>query len=181
MTTHKLKSTVVTAAVLLMISSFAGVSADTYEYHHQEERHEYSSQKAEFREHHEVRVNMGRVGHDVFMTHMDGGQEAPNPGDPDGRGIAVVHLNRNDENKVCTFLKVKGIAKSTAAHIHKAPRGQAGPVVLPIPAPDDRGKASGCVDVSRELIKEIAEYPDQFYVNVHTGEYPDGAVRGQLR
>jgi hypothetical protein len=38
----------------------------------------------------------------------------------------------------------------------------------------------GCVSANRDLIKEIRKNPEQFYFNVHTGEFPGGAVRGQL-
>jgi len=43
------------------------------------------------------------------------------------------------------------------------------------------GLATGCVgDQSRPLLRDIKNNPDQYYVNVHTSDFPDGAVRGQL-
>jgi hypothetical protein len=38
----------------------------------------------------------------------------------------------------------------------------------------------GCVDVDRDLLNAIRKRPEQYYVNVHTREFPEGAVRGQL-
>jgi hypothetical protein len=34
--------------------------------------------------------------------------------------------------------------------------------------------------VDRSLIKAILTYPQDYYVNVHTTDFPDGADRGQL-
>ena len=39
---------------------------------------------------------------------------------------------------------------------------------------------AGCVSVDRSLVKEIRQSPDEFYVNVHTADFPAGALRGQL-
>jgi hypothetical protein len=66
-----------------------------------------------------------------------------------------------------------------AAHIHEAPAGQAGPVVVGL-MPPTNGAASGCVSVARELARDILMNPANYYVNVHNAEFPAGALRGQL-
>jgi hypothetical protein len=38
----------------------------------------------------------------------------------------------------------------------------------------------GCVGVPRALSLELLEHPRRFYVNVTNGQYPEGAIRGQL-
>ena len=38
----------------------------------------------------------------------------------------------------------------------------------------------GCVEVPRALSLELLEHPRRFYVNVTNGQYPEGAIRGQL-
>jgi hypothetical protein len=40
---------------------------------------------------------------------------------------------------------------------------------------------TGCVEVDRHVLHAIHDDPAQYYLNVHTEEYPDGAVRGQLQ
>lgn len=108
-----------------------------------------------------------------------GAREVP-PADPDGSGTASLTVNPGQQS-VCYELTVQGILlPATAAHIHKAPEGVNGPVVVPLSAPNVDGLAGGCVDVDRDLVKDILKNPDDYYVNVHNTTFPGGAVRGQL-
>ena len=43
------------------------------------------------------------------------------------------------------------------------------------------GESKGCVDVPEMLGDEIENNLAGFYINVHNAEYPNGAIRGQLR
>jgi hypothetical protein len=38
----------------------------------------------------------------------------------------------------------------------------------------------GCVEVPRALSLELLEHPRRYYVNVSNGQYPEGAIKGQL-
>jgi hypothetical protein len=109
-------------------------------------------------------------------TVMTGEKEVPGPGDPNGIGEAKVKVFKA---KVCYTLTAKRIKPATAAHIHKAPKGEAGPIVVPLKPPTD-GSSSGCEDISRSLSRALREHPGRYYVNVHNRPYPDGAIRGQL-
>jgi hypothetical protein len=113
-----------------------------------------------------------------FTTTLTGAAEVPGPGDPDGSGTASLRLNPG-QGEVCFELTVTGIAPATAAHIHVAPAGVAGPVVVPL-TPPTSGSSSGCVSASRELLLAIIQEPEAYYVNVHNAEFPAGALRGQL-
>lgn len=113
-----------------------------------------------------------------FTTTLTGAAEVPGPGDPDGIGTASLRLNPG-QGEVCYELDVTGIAPARAAHIHVGTADVAGPVVVNF-APPTSGSSSGCTAADRDLIKAIIQNPEQYYVNVHTAEFPAGAVRGQL-
>lgn len=113
-----------------------------------------------------------------LSANLTGAAEVPNPGDPDGSGSATLRVNPG-QGEVCYQLQVADIMSATAAHIHEAPAGTAGPVVVALMAPS-AGSSSACADVGRELAKEILKDPADYYVNVHNTMFPSGALRGQL-
>jgi hypothetical protein len=77
----------------------------------------------------------------------------------------------------------RGIDPPTEADIHAAGRGADGPVVLTLfttPQPAG-GFASGTVTVNDPaLLAELQSNPGSFYTDLHTDQFPDGAVRAQL-
>jgi hypothetical protein len=113
-----------------------------------------------------------------LSTPLTGAAEAPGPGDPDGSGTATFRINPG-QGRICYTLSVSGIAPARAAHIHIAPAGSPGPIVVPLDAPT-AGVSSGCATVRRELARDIIRDPADYYVNVHNADFPAGAVRGQL-
>jgi len=100
-------------------------------------------------------------------------------GDLNGRGSFSAIF---DGNELCYGISVKNIDDPVAAHIHKGSPKVAGPVVQPLqqPATGDPGASSDCVEVDPSLARAIQKNPAKYYVNVHTGDFPGGAVRGQL-
>jgi hypothetical protein len=106
---------------------------------------------------------------------LTGGVEVPK-GSPTAHGIVNLDLKAG-KRQVCWTFQVVGLDKTTAAHIHKAPAGKAGPVVVPF---GGAFKTKGCTTASKSLIEAIESHPNSYYVNVHTVKYPNGAIRGQL-
>ena len=53
-------------------------------------------------------------------------------------------------------------------------------MVVTLITPDADGSVEGCVSAPRALIKQILKNPAGYYVNVHTSDFPAGAIRGQL-
>ena len=121
---------------------------------------------------------------ELLIAELNGENEV-GVGDPDGRGTMRVRLNKSKE-EICFGLKVRGVDVLTRAHIHRGVAGVNGPVEVfffdtvidnPIPVPSD---LRGCVDASTSIIEELSAYPGNFYINIHTENFPAGAVRGQL-
>ena len=106
------------------------------------------------------------------------GANEPAGGDPDGAGLARIEIS-DATNTVCTDLEVRMISPATAAHIHRGAAGVNGPPVITLDVPDDND-SDDCDEVQESLLREIRANPAGFYVNVHTADYPDGAIRGQL-
>ena len=114
-----------------------------------------------------------------ITVQMSGAEEAPTPGDPDGKGTATVQLNPG-QGQICYQLNVSAIDDANAAHIHDVADGKAGDVVVPLEAPNVEGTSKGCATVDQAVVKQIMEKPSDYYVNVHNAKYPNGALRGQL-
>jgi hypothetical protein len=110
------------------------------------------------------------------FARMNGAQEAPGPGDPDGRGAAFIDVNA-DAGEVCADVRWTGIDEPTGMHIHRGAWGVQGPIVVGFFSP---GPGTRCVAADPDLVREIRDEPREFYLNVHTGPFPAGAIRGQL-
>jgi len=105
----------------------------------------------------------------------------PWQGDADGTGQALITVNLG-QREICWETSASNITlPATASHIHKAAPGIRGAIVVPLSAPGAGGTANGCASgLDPELVKDILTNPAAYYVNVHTSDYPAGAVRGQL-
>jgi hypothetical protein len=116
----------------------------------------------------------------IRLARLSGPVEVP-PGDPDGSGLATFIIDPA-RSQLCYAIVVKDITlPAILAHIHIAPAGVAGPIVVPLAAPDANGTSSGCIGgLDQQLLRAIKSNPRQYYVNVHTTDFPAGAVRGQL-
>ncbi|MGE5235905.1 MAG: CHRD domain-containing protein [Acidobacteriota bacterium] len=114
----------------------------------------------------------------AFSSSLRGGsREVPIAGDPDGSGIAVAVLDRST---VDYYLWVKNISTPTAAHMYKGGAGQTGDAVVDFAPAFSGPQAAGSVVADPGVVSDILAHPDEYYINVHTSEFPGGAVRGQL-
>lgn len=130
--------------------------------------------------------------HRTFSARLSGSQEVP-PVATSGTGIAHFKLSE-DGNALYYTLIVENLQDVLFAHIHVAPRGQNGPIVLPlsgaragavngvlasgtVTAADLTGPLAG--KTLGDLVVEMQQ--DRTYTNVHTRAYPGGEIRGQNR
>jgi hypothetical protein len=117
----------------------------------------------------------GGVAFDITLL---GEAETPT-GDPVGNGTATIRL-RLGQAQACYKIAAKNLPAAVGAHIHSGAAGTAGPIVIPLATPGADGTASGCATTTRPLVAAILKDPGSYYVNVHTAEFPAGAIRGQL-
>ena len=114
-----------------------------------------------------------------LTANLTGAAEVPGPGKADASGTAVVRINAL-QRRVCYSVDFRRIPDVTMAHIHSGRRGVAGPPVVTLKRAGRRA-FEGCTMVTRALARDLINAPRQFYVNVHSTAFPNGAIRGQLR
>lgn len=135
-----------------------------------------------------------------FITRLRGENEVP-PVDTDARGRAVLKLNK-DGVQLRYDVFARDIDGVTAVHIHCGAPGVNGPVVAflfadpngaepnkrilargtltpddVIPVPDSAACPGGIANFDELIAKMRA---GQTYINVHTFDFPDGEIRGQI-
>jgi len=104
------------------------------------------------------------------------------PGGGAGREVSADFNGEIDfgQEQLCYYFEGAGLGDATAAHIHQAGKGKTGPEVatlsLPVEDPDEV-----CVKLAKPVLEAMARSPGDYYVDVHTPAFPEGAVRGQLR
>jgi hypothetical protein len=114
-----------------------------------------------------------------FGAALSGDQVVPGPGAPDGSAVAAGTLWPQRPSHVCVGLgSVQGAQPPFTAHIHHAPAGQTGPIVATL---EFGTFGSSCGDIDKRVLQDITSNFDQYYLDIHTDEFPDGAMRGQLQ
>jgi hypothetical protein len=115
---------------------------------------------------------------DTYRATLTGAQE-PMGGDPDGTGRAEISV-ADDLDQICWDVNdIRNIGPVTGIHIHRGARGVDGPVVMPLTQANEGGW-KGCTSKGEWLQDALEGRFTGYYVNVHTAEYPNGAIRGQL-
>ena len=121
----------------------------------------------------------------TLVAQLSGDQEVP-PVTTRAHGTAHLRVSKDGSTVSYKVLVNKPSSPVVAAHIHRAPEGTNGPVVVSLFPGDD-------LKVNRNLTMfsgtfPMSAYPDLvadadaglLYVNVHTQGVPSGEVRGQL-
>lgn len=122
----------------------------------------------------------------VLVASLRGANEVPVAGGPavgdkDGAALELIQVKGD---KVTVAVTWRGTGRPTDLHIHQGAKGTNGGVKI------DFGKllkkvkghsVTGSVKVTdKALLKQLTTAPGAFYANLHTAEFPGGAVRGQL-
>ena len=132
---------------------------------------------------------------EMFSATLAGDKEVPSV-DTDARGSAG--FSQPHFNNMSFGIQVSNIEKVTAAHIHEGKEGDNGPVVVTLFKAEyntGTGPVNGQL-VGGSITNEMLEGPlegktveidlvkiiqdGEAYVNVHTTDNPNGAIRGQI-
>lgn len=102
-------------------------------------------------------------------------------GDPRATAVEVLRIRGN---QVAYGLAWHNLGTPTVAHVRQGSAGHSGPVAiteLTTALPRTVSAVAGSLTVRNAgLLARFANNPGQFYVNLGTGAYPGGAVRGQF-
>jgi hypothetical protein len=129
------------------------------------------------------------VGLAVFNTMLVAREEVP-PSGSKARGFAQVMVKADDTIVFRLIINNRGHETFDRGHIHKAPAGVNGPIHWDFleagnPVASISGQPARLRGTARAraaaVLDDLLENPDQYYVNVHSTDFPGGAIRGQLR
>lgn len=124
-----------------------------------------------------------------FTTPMSGAEECNasgtcGVGDTDGTATGSITVNVGQDRVCWEFTNVANVAPVNRGHIHKAPAGANGSIVVDFfnVAAGTQGPLTGCTTapLGKELLTDILQNPSAYYLNLHNADFPAGAVRGQL-
>lgn len=123
------------------------------------------------------------LGDAVLASDLDGDAPVPGPGQTDATGRFEAELV---DGTLCVDMVVTGLDSAvTEAHLHSGRAGEEGPVIIDIGLPSSTSDGTStwsdvCTGVADDVIEDLADAPELANVDVHTGSFPGGAVRGQL-
>jgi hypothetical protein len=115
----------------------------------------------------------------TLCAHLEGaGDSSTDALDPIHKGDAMLSL---EKTAIRFSIVAPGLQTVTATHIHHGASGTYGPMLWEINSGYKgdavRGTAS---EIPPGVIALIARDPAEYYVKLHTPEFPGGAIRGQL-
>jgi len=128
----------------------------------------------------------GGRGGVILAASLRGANEVPVKGGPavgdkDGAALEFVRVKGD---QVSVAVKWRGTGRPTLLHIHRGAQGVNGGIKIDFTkllARSRHNSVTGTVKVKdAALLKQLKNDPGAFYANLHTAEFPGGAVRGQL-
>ena len=119
----------------------------------------------------------------TYNVNFSGDQEVPGPGDADGTGLGTITIN-DGTGAISWNFTYANIDAPTAMHIH-GPNGSVGQsagvlVGLGVTTTGGSNTLIGSTSTSTANAAAILADPADFYVNIHNGAFPGGAIRGQV-
>ena len=125
----------------------------------------------------------GGTADDGVHTKLKGSAVVPGPGDADATGKFKASI---EGDQFCYKLKVKKVGEVTSAGIYSGEAGTTGDQVVSLMTGKNCTTIVADADDTAETLSEseaaaLLADPGLYYVQVATDEFPDGAIRGQLK
>ncbi|HEX6199822.1 MAG TPA: CHRD domain-containing protein, partial [Thermoanaerobaculia bacterium] len=121
----------------------------------------------------EIRGQIVLRSRDTFSFPLTGAQQVPPVATP---AFGECDADLNDAATALFLQCTHTVAGATAAHIHQAPAGENGPVLIELGDPSSPFSLNAPLS-PRDVADLVAGF---LYVNIHSEEAPDGEIRGQI-
>jgi uncharacterized protein (TIGR03437 family) len=137
----------------------------------------------------------------LLTTLLPSNETPPTTVNAIGNALILVHVIRDSSGNITSgsvefnvSATFPAAATVTGLHIHKAPAGVAGPILIPTDVRSDsldsnfkasydklvNFPAAGGAEPTAATVADLIQNPGSYYVNLHTTDNPGGAIRGQL-
>ena len=129
----------------------------------------------------------------MIITFLSGKDEVP-PTESNASAWAKFQSVNND-SQLSYWVSIVGLKEITGAHIHKGSEGQNGDIVTVLSEAKSAEGGNETISLKGNITKDGLQGPlegkevsdlvslmrnGSVYVNVHTNEYKDGVIRGQI-
>ena len=129
----------------------------------------------------------------MIITFLSGKDEVP-PTESNASAWAKFQSVEND-SQLSYWVSIVGLKEITGAHIHKGSEGQNGDIVTVLSEAKSAEGGNETISLKGNITKDGLQGPlegkevsdlvslmrnGSAYVNVHTNEYKDGVIRGQI-
>ena len=122
----------------------------------------------------EIRGQLMKPGELLFVANLNQANEVPTPTGSSATGVGSVIFNPATNG--IKYRLQHGVSGATAAHIHQAPAGVNGPVIVPFTLIGLGASGTATLTADQATALQTAGC----YMNVHSGAFPGGEIRGQL-
>lgn len=114
-----------------------------------------------------------------FEANLNGNQQVPPNASPGFGFVTFVYDDTTNILEITSGIYDGLLAKVIAAHIHQAPPGINGPVIIPLMhTGGTSGELSGAGVLEGDQITALFNHG--LYVNVHSELFPGGEIRGKI-
>lgn len=122
----------------------------------------------------------GAAASEHVIAKMNGNKVVPGPGDANGSGRAELVLKQK-QRQICFSVGYNRVSTPVSGEIHRGSSGETGPKKAELFENTNADPATGCSQETARQVRRIRQHPRKFYIQLENNQFPNGAIRGQLR